>query len=84
MDFDYHNSFQRLANAYREAEKETCEAMIVSADAWADQSRTLNFESDLHYFLSEYSQPFTPPVQFGFTPFEADDVRSCVHHVTIT
>ena len=74
MDFDYHDSFRRLAAAYKESEKETCEAMIHSADTLVDQTKSLNFENDLHYFLSEYSQTFSPPNPFQFANFEGDDV----------
>lgn len=77
MDFDYHDSFRRLVFAYKESEKETGEAMLQSADTLVDQTKSLNFENDLHYFLSEYSQVFTPPNVFQFTPFEGDDV-SCI------
>lgn len=84
MDFDYHDSFRRLAVAYKEAEKETGEAMLQSADTLVDQTKSLNFENDLHYFLSEFSQSFTPPNQFHFNNFEGDDVnyKSCDNHVT--
>lgn len=83
MDFDYHDSFRRLAVAYKEAEKETGEAMLQSADTLVDQTKSLNFENDLHYFLSEFSQTFTPPNEFQFGNFEGDDVKkSCDNHVT--
>ena len=82
MDFDYHDSFRRLAVAYKEAEKDTGEAMLQSADTLVDQTKGLNFENDLHYFLSEFSQAFTPPTQFQFNNFEGDDVMS-KSHVTI-
>ena len=74
MDFDYHKSFQRLAVAYREAEYDTCDALQQSAEMLVEQSKNLNFENDLHYFLSEYSQPFSPPNAFQFVPFDADEV----------
>ena len=76
MDFDYHDSYRRLMHAMREAEYETCEAIKSSADSMVEQAKTLNFEGDLHYFLSEYATPFTPPNPFQFTPFQGDDV-SC-------
>ena len=76
MDFDYHKSFQRLAAAYRESEFEMCEALQQSADVLVEQSKNLNFENDLHYFLSEYSQPFSPPSAFQFVPFEGDEVST--------
>lgn len=79
MDFDYHDSFRRLAVAYRNSEKETSEAIMHSADTLVEQTKGLNFENDLHYFLSEYSAPFTAPNYFQFTPFEGDDVSLCVH-----
>lgn len=81
MDFDYHDSFRRLAMGYKEAEKETGEAMLQSADTLVDQTKSLNFENDLHYFLSEFSQSFTPPNQFHFNNFEGDDVN--INHVII-
>ena len=74
MDFDYHNSFRRLAVAYRNSERETCEAVMQSGEVLVDQTKGLNFENDLHYFLSEYSVPFTAPNYFQFTPFEGDEV----------
>jgi hypothetical protein len=74
MDFDYHGSFRRLGLAYRESERETCEAIMLCGDSLVEQTKTLNFENDLHYFLSEYSGPFTAPNYFQFTPFEGDDV----------
>ena len=78
MDFDYHDSFRRLATAYKEAERETGEAMLQSAETLVDQCKNLNFENDLHYFLSEYSQAFSPPNPFQFCNFEGDDVCLCV------
>ena len=75
MDFDYHDSFRRLAVAYKEGEKDTGEAMMVSAETLIDQTKSLNFENDLHYFLSEYSTSFTPPNPFQFNNFEGDDVN---------
>lgn len=77
MDFDYHNSFKRLAGAYREAEHEACDAVMHSADQVVEQAKNLNFENDLHYFLSEYAQAFTPPNPFVFVSFEGDDVSHC-------
>ena len=77
MDFDYHNSYGRLMNAMREAEYEACEAIKSSVDSVVEQTKTLNFEGDLHYFLSEYATPFTPPNPFQFTPFQGDDVSHC-------
>lgn len=74
MDFDYHESFRRLSMAYRDSERETCEAIVLSGESLVEQTKTLNFENDLHYFLSEYSAPFTAPNYFQFTPFEGDDV----------
>ena len=78
MDFDYHDSFRRLAMAYKEAEKETGEAMLMSADTLVDQTKSLNFENDLHYFLTEFTQSFTPPNQFQFNNFEGDDVSHVI------
>lgn len=74
MDFDYHDSFRRLAVAYKEGEKDVGEAMTQSADTLLDQTKSLNFENDLNYFLNEYSQTFSPPTPFQFTNFEGDDV----------
>lgn len=76
MDFDYHDSFRRLAVAYKDTEHETCEAVMHSGEALVEQTKALNFENDLHYFLSEYSGPFTAPNYFQFTPFEGDDVSA--------
>lgn len=78
MDFDYHNSFGRLMDAMHDAECDTCESIKQCAEFMVDQSKTLNFEGDLHYFLSEYAQPFTPPASFQFTPFQSDDVSDWV------
>ena len=84
MDFDYHNSFGRLAVAYKDGEKEVCEAMLQSSETLVDQTKNLNFENDLHYFLSEYSQAFTPPNPFQFTNFEGDHViESCDCYVIV-
>ncbi len=74
MDFDYHDSYRRLMCSVRDAEYETCESIKLSVDSMVEQAKTLNFEGDLHYFLSEYSAPFTPPAPFQFTPFQGDDV----------
>ena len=78
MDFDYHDSFRRLVGAYKESERETCEALMQSAESLVEHTKTLNFENDLNYFLSEYSGPFTAPSYFQFTHFEGDDV-GCDH-----
>ncbi len=74
MDYDYHDSYRRLMCSVRDAEYETCSAIKLSVDSMVEQAKTLNFEGDLHYFLSEYSTPFTPPTPFVFTPFQGDDV----------
>lgn len=74
MDYDYHDSFRRLFLAYQESDKETCEAVKQSGEMLVEQTKVLNFENDLHYFLSEYSGPFTAPSYFQFTPFGGDDV----------
>ena len=74
MDHDYHASFERLATAYKDAEAESCEAVMTCARALIDQAKGLNFENDLHYFLSENPGPFTPPNPFTFQPYEGDDV----------
>lgn len=74
MDYDYHASFERLATAYKEAEAESCEAVMTCARSVVDQAKGLNFENDLHYFLSENPGPFTPPNPFTFQPYEGDDV----------
>lgn len=79
MDFDYHGSFQRMAVAYRDCEHEACQALIQSGDALVEQSKSLNLENDLHYFLSEYSGQFTAPNHFQFSPFEGDDVSRQPH-----
>ncbi len=74
MDTDYHNSFQRLIMAYRDAEREGCEAVRNSGETLVEQTKTLNIENDLNYFMSEYSGPFTAVNYFQFTSFEGDDV----------
>ena len=74
MDHDYHKSFERLAAAYKGAEADSCEAVMVCARSVVDQAKGLNFENDLHYFLSENPGPFTPPNPFTFQPYEGDDV----------
>lgn len=80
MDFDYHDAFRRLMTAYRDSERETCEAIMQSGENLVEQTKTLNFENDLNYFLSEYSGPFTLPSYFQFTPFEGDEVScGCGH-----
>ena len=76
MDLDYHGSFQRLAVAYRDCEHAACAALMQSGDMMVEQSGSLNLESDLHYFMTEYMGPFTAPAPFQFSPFEGDDV-SC-------
>jgi hypothetical protein len=72
VDFDYHDSFRRLVVAYKDEERDASEAVLESADVL--QTKSLNFENDLHYCLSEYSLAFTPPNPFQFTSFEGDDV----------
>lgn len=74
MDYDYHASFERLATAYKDAEAESCEAVMTCARSVMDQAKGLNFENDLHYFLSENPGPFTPPNPFTFQPYDGDDV----------
>ncbi|CAI8048570.1 SLIT-ROBO Rho GTPase-activating protein 3 [Geodia barretti] len=74
MDYDYHVSFERLAMAYKDAEAESCEAVMACARSVMDQAKGLNFENDLHYFLSENPGPFTPPNPFSFQPYDGDDV----------
>lgn len=76
MDFDYHDSFHRLTVAHKDSERETCEAVMLSGETLVEKTKALNFENDLHYFLSEYSGPFTAPNYFQFTRFEGDDVSS--------
>lgn len=74
MDYDYHSSFERLAAAYKEIEADSCEAVMTCARSVVDQAKGLNFENDLHYFLSENPGPFTPPNPFSFQQYEGDDV----------
>lgn len=74
MDLDYHDSFRRLTVAYQDSERETCETIMQSGETLVEKTKSLNFENDLHYFLSEYSGPFTSPSYFQFNPFEGDDV----------
>lgn len=78
MDYDYHASFERLATAYKEVESEACEAVMACAASVVDQAKGLNFENDLHYFLSENPGPFTPPTPFTFQPYEGDEVSTTV------
>ena len=84
MDFDYHDSYRRLMCAMRNGEFETCEAVKASGDVVVDQAKSLNFEGDLHYFLSEYSNPFTPPNTFHFVPFQGDDVSSSLYSLLVS
>ena len=74
MDHDYHEAFSRLAIAYHEAEQEACQHVLKATSSVVDQTQALNFENDLHYFLSEFSQLFTQPSEFSYTPFGDDDV----------
>lgn len=83
MDYDYHASFERLATAYKEAEAEACEAVMTCAASVTDQAKGLNFENDLHYFLSENPGPFTPPNPFTFQPYEGDEVSATIICVCI-
>jgi len=78
MDYDYHSSFQRLVLAYKEAEREIGEAVMHSVDLMVENTKSLSFENDLHYFLQDYPQPFTPPNPFHFVPFDTDDVSMCL------
>ena len=74
MDYDYHESFIRLAQAYSDAEQTSCNQIIKATNSLVDQSKTLNFENDLHYFLSEFSGIFSQPPEFHYSPFGDDDV----------
>ena len=74
MDFDYHDSFHRLAQAYYEAEHEACQQVMQVSGTILDQAKTLNFENDLHYFLSEFSSVFSHPGEFNYLPYGDDDV----------
>lgn len=74
MDHDYHDSFKRLSQAYADAEKGSCNQVMVATSSLTNQSQTLHFENDLHYFLSEFSSVFTQPQEFQFVPFGDDDV----------
>ena len=74
MDFDYHDSFHRLSQAYYEAEHDACQQVMQVAGTILDQAKTLNFENDLHYFLSEFSTVFSHLGEFSYTPFGEDDV----------
>ena len=47
---------------------------MASGDTLVEQSKSLNLENDLNYFMSEYSAPFNTPTNFQFTPFDGDDV----------
>ena len=64
----------RMSKAYRDVEKDACEALMASGDTLVEQSKSLNLENDLNYFMSEYSAPFNTPTNFQFTPFDGDDV----------
>ena len=75
MDFDYHESFHRLAQAYYEAEHEACQQVMQVSGTMLDQAKTLNFENDLHYFLSEFSAVFSHPGEFNYLPYGDDDVQ---------
>ena len=74
MDYDYHEAFSRLAISYHEAEQEACQQVLKVTTSIVDQTQALNFENDLHYFLSGFSSTFTQPVEFSFAPFGEDDV----------
>ncbi len=74
MDYDYQESFSRLAVAYHEAEQEACQQVMKVTTSIVDQTQALNFENDLHYFLSGFSTTFTQPPEFNFMPFGDDDV----------
>lgn len=74
MDHDYHESFMRLARAYSDSEQICSKQVIKATSSLVDQSMTLNFENDLHYFLSEFSNIFSQPPEFHFSPFGDDDV----------
>ena len=77
MDYDYHDSFKRLVEAYRLAEKGICTSVLQSADTFVEQAKALNFETDLNYFLNEYSQSYHPPSEFQFMQFDGNDVSVC-------
>ena len=74
MDYDYQESFSRLAVAYHDAEQEACQQVMKVTTSIVDQTQALNFENDLHYFLSGFSTTFTQPPEFNFMPFGDDDV----------
>ena len=75
MDFDYHDSFQRLAVALRDEEREAYQALMESGDELVEQSKSLNFEKDLRYSLAEYSKYFASPNDIQFTPSRGDEVN---------
>lgn len=74
MDTDYHDSFKRLAQAYSDAEQGTCQSIMKATSSFVDQAQTLNFENDMHYFLSEFASIFTQPPEFNYVSFGDDDV----------
>lgn len=74
MDHDYHDSFKRLAQAYSDAEQGSCNQVVKTTRTFVNQAQTLDFENDLHYFMSEYSNIFTQPPEFCFLPYGDDDV----------
>lgn len=73
-DFNYHGSFQRLVVAYCDCQHEVYKTPEQSRDVVMEQSKSLNFENDLQYFMSEYPSCFTAPNFFQFIQFEGDDV----------
>ena len=75
MDYDYHDSFNRLTLAYHEAEQEACQQVLKVTTSIVDQTQALNFENDLHYFLSGSASMFTQPTEFIYMPFGEDDVH---------
>ena len=59
-------------------EKSVCSSILQSADIFVEQAKALNFETDLNYFLNEFSASFHPPSEFQFLQFEGNEVRVCV------
>lgn len=74
MDHDYHESYKRLVQAYSDAEQGSCNQVAKATGNLVNQSKTLDFENDLHYFMSEFSGVFTQPPEFHFQSFGEDDV----------
>lgn len=81
FDFNYHNSFKNVIEAYASAECTFASSTIQSMDSIREVKLSVDAEVDKQQFFEDNQQTFSLPYTFNFIPSSDEEVSYFVAYI---